>query len=76
MIIARTFTDILALEKETEIEKDSSFDSKCETDYTHVALKIGKFMRKYISDTDEVVISEFVTINANIPEVRSVIVPK
>ena len=49
LVVAPTLTDILQLEKETEIEKDSSFESKCETDYSYVAIRSGKFMRKYLS---------------------------
>ena len=33
-------------------------------------------MRKYVSENDEPIITEFVTINSQIPEVRSVIIPK
>lgn len=76
MVIGRTLTDILQLEKESEIEKDSSFDSKYDTDYTHVAIKQNKLMRKYMNEKDQPVVTEFITVSGNIPEVRSITTTK
>lgn len=67
----------MGLEKEVEIEKDSSFQNQGQDGaYRYVAIKEGKIMKKYVNEAEEVLLCQFVTLNGNIPEVRSITMSK
>ena len=61
------------------MDKDESFDDKSRENldlFGFVCFEEGKFMRKYVDEKNKSVLNQFVWIEGNIPEIRSIALEK